>query len=861
MATVAAIKPETVGPEAIVGLSALEAAARLKADGYNQLPSAGPRRWYAVAGEVLSEPMFFLLIVVGAIYLALGDVQEAAALLVAIFLIIFITFYQQRKTEHALQALRDLSSPRALVIREGRQQRIAGREVVRGDIVLLAEGGRVPADAVVLSSLHLTTDESLLTGESVPVRKVAWGGQQQPSHPGGDDQPFVYSGTLVVRGQGVGRVQATGLRTEMGKIGKALQAVTVEDTSLQKETRRLVRLVALLGMGLCAVVAVLYGSTRGNWLQGILAGLTLAISMVPEEFPVVLTIFLALGAWRISQRRVLTRRIPAVEMLGAATVLCVDKTGTLTLNRMAVSKIFAGEAFHEVDSAAATLPEPFRLPIEYGALASAQNPFDPMEKAFHELERQQLADSETRRRGWKLTRAYPLSSRLMAVTQVWEAEEEGPFMVAAKGAPEAIAELCRFDRVRRAQLEQRAHSMAGEGLRVLGVARAQCARAELPSDPRGFDFQFLGLVGLADPVRPGVPDAIRECRAAGIRVVMVTGDFPGTAAYIGRQIGLERNDEVVTGTELDGMSDAELEVRARTTSIFARVAPEQKLRLVNALKASGEVVAMTGDGVNDAPALKAAHIGIAMGGRGTDVAREAAALVLMDDDFSSLVAAIRVGRRIYDNLKKAMGYVLALHVPIAGLTLIPVTLRWPLVLLPVHVLFLELLTDPACSVAFEAEPEEADVMDRPPRNPRQPLFSARMVWQSLLQGMNILVIVLAVFAIAWYQGRVEAEARSLTFVTLILANVGLIFVNRSWSHVAPLTLARRNPVLWWITGGALATISLLLYVPALQKLFRVVPLSPADLLLCVAAAALSIAGFEVLKLWRRSRGSKARSAA
>ncbi|MGH9602159.1 MAG: cation-translocating P-type ATPase [Terriglobales bacterium] len=855
MALVVTAKPEIAVTELPPGLSEREAAERLEAEGYNQLPSAEPRGWFSVAAEVLREPMFFLLIAIGVIYLVLGDIQEAMALLVAIFLIIGITFYQQNKTERALQALRDLSSPRALVIREGRQKRIAGREVVRGDIVMLSEGDRVSADAVVLSSLNLTTDESLLTGESVPVRKMAWDGEQQPGPPGGDDQPFVYSGTLVVRGQGVARVQATGLRTEIGKIGKALETLTVEDTALQKETRRLVRLLALLGLGLCALVTVLYALTRGNVLQGILAGLTLAISMVPEEFPVVLTIFLALGAWRISQRRVLTRRVPAIEMLGAATVLCVDKTGTLTLNQMAIRRIFSQGAFHDLDSPTAQLPERLHLPVEFGILASAQNPFDPMEKAFHALG-PHLAGFEQRRRGWRLRHAYPLSSALLAMTQVWEIPAESSYVVAAKGAPEAIAGLCRFSDAQWQELEQHVRSMAAEGLRVLGVARALHARADLPEGPQGFDFEFLGLVGLADPVRPGVPDAIRECKRAGIRVVMVTGDYPVTAAHIGREIGLERGDEVVTGAELTSMDDAELQRRIRTAGIFARVVPEQKLRLVNALKAIGEVVAMTGDGVNDAPALKAAHIGIAMGGRGTDVAREAAALVLMDDDFSSLVAAVRLGRRIHDNLKKAMGYVLALHAPIAGLALIPVALRWPLMLLPIHVLFLELITDPACSVVFEAEPEEKDVMDRPPRDSRQPLFTRRMVGQSLLQGVNILAIVLAVLAAAIYSGQDETRARALTFTTLILANLGLIFVNRSWSDIAPRTLLRRNPMLWWITGATLATLALLLYVPPLQSLFRVSALSPSGLLVCVSAAALSVAGFELLKLWRRIRGAR-----
>jgi len=768
-------------------------------------------------------------------------------LLAFVFVVMGITFYQERKTERALEALRDLSSPRALVIRGDEHKRIAGTEVVPGDLIIISEGDRVPADAELLSCTNFSADESLLTGESVSVRKACSDGKAVMARPGGDDLPFVYSGSLVVQGNGVAVVKATGVHTEIGKIGKALQKVEPEKTALQNETNRLVRNLAILGLVLCTLVVIIYGLTRNNWIEGFLAGITMAMAVLPEEFPVVLTIFLALGAWRISQSRVLTRRVPAVETLGSATVLCVDKTGTLTMNRMKVKKIFADGEFYELDDARDHMPEAIHEVVEFSILASQRDPFDPMEKAFKQLGDDYLENTEHIHKDWDLVQEYPLSKKLLAMSRVWRAPSGKDSVIAAKGAPEAIADLCHLNDVQRQELSGTIQALAQEGMRVLGVARAYFKEAELPDAQHDFEFEFLGLIGMEDPVRPGVADAVKECYSAGIRVVMITGDYPGTAQSIARQIGLPSN-QVVTGPELEKMSDSELQKRLREVSIFSRVVPEQKLRLVQALKANGEVVAMTGDGVNDAPALKAAHIGIAMGGRGTDVAREAASLVLLDDDFSSLVKAVRLGRRIFDNLKKAMAYILAIHVPIAGMSLIPVILEWPLVFFPVHVVFLELIIDPACSVAFEAEPEEADVMSRSPRDPQKPLFSGRTLGLSLLQGLSVLIIVLAVFAVSLYRGQGEAEARSLTYTTLIIANLGLILTNRSWSRTILETMSSPNPALWWVIGGALAFLGAVIYIPFLRDLFGFAHLHFIDIAICFMAGIASILWFEGLKI-------------
>jgi len=838
----------------VSGLSEKEASERIALEGFNEIPSAKKRSIISIALSVLREPMLLLLIASGIVYMVLGDIQEALMLLGFVFVIIGITLYQERKTERALEALRDLSSPRALVIRDGVSRRIAGREVVRGDIIVLSEGDRVPADGIVLDCNNLMIEESLLTGESVPVHKTESQDTTEMGRPGGDNSPFVYSGTLVVGGLGMARVAATGMHTEFGKIGKSLQTIEPEETLLQKETRRIVRNLALIGLSLCAVMAVVYGLSRGNWIDGFLASITLAMAILPEEFPVVLTVFLALGAWRISQSHVLTRRMPAIETLGSNTVLCVDKTGTLTLNQMSVDRISVGGEFLNVElNTAKEPPEQFHQLIEFSILASQTNPFDPMEKALKKLGDHYQNMTEHLHSDWAFMREYPLSKRLMALSRVWKSPNSEDYIIAAKGAPEAIIDLCHLSEAETLELSKQVERMAGDGLRVLGVAKAHFKQVSLPGDQHDFKFDFLGLLGFADPIRPAVPAAIQECYKAGIRVVMITGDYPVTAQHIARQVGLKPLDKVITGVELYNMSDEELRERIKTVNIFARVVPEQKLRLVNAFKENGEIVSMTGDGVNDAPALKSANIGIAMGGRGTDVAREAAALVLLDDDFSSIVKAIRLGRRIFDNLRKAMAYILAVHVPIAGLSLIPVLFGWPLVLLPVHVVFLELIIDPACSIAFEAEPEEPNVMSRPPRNRKEPLFSRRTIILSLMQGIAVLLVTLAIYGFTLNQGRGELEARSLAFTTLVIANLGLILSNRFWSKNVISSLRHKNAALFIIIAATLAILTLVIYVPFLRDLFRFGALHPNDLAVCFGAGVACILWFEVVKYLSRPR--------
>ena len=832
------------------GLTNEQVQEKQKREGLNELPSSKPKNLFAIAWGVVKEPMFLLLVACGALYLILGDVQEGLMLLGFVFVIMGIEFYQEKKTEKALDALKDMASPRALVIREGIEKRIAGRDVVTDDLVILQEGDRVPADVTVLYSVNLMADESLLTGESVPVRKSEWNGADKNTHPGGDDLPFVYSGSMIVQGNGIVKVTAIGSNTEIGKIGKALDSVEEEPTKLKTEMAVLVKRLAIIGISLCALVIVVFTLTRGDLLKGFLAGITLAMAMLPEEFPVVLTVFMALGAWRMSKKNVLTRKPSAVETLGSATVLCTDKTGTLTQNKMKVARLYNGKSFHTV-SKSNGFPDEFHEIIEYGILSSQTNPFDPMERAITNMGEAYLQNTEHIHTDWQMVKEYPLSKDLLAMSRVFTNHEKHRQTIATKGAPEAIFDLCHLQENEKKKYAEAVAEMASAGLRVLGVAKALIGTEDLPEIQHDFDFEFIGLIALSDPIRENVPAAVNECYQAGIRVIMITGDYPVTAMNIAREIGLKNHQVSISGPELQEMTEDELAEQIKNVNVFARVVPEQKLKIVNALKRNGEIVAMTGDGVNDAPALKAANIGIAMGEKGTDVAREASSLVLMDDNFASIVGAVKMGRRIFDNLQKALGYIFAIHVPIAGLSLIPVFVAdWPLLLWPVHIVFLELIIDPACSIIFEAEKEEKNVMNRPPKAIDEPFFGAKKIWLSCSQGIGILVVVFAVYLIGLKTGYSEQETRALAFTTLIAANIAVILSNRSWTRNIFQIMRTSNKTVKWVVGGAAFFLILILNVPFLLNLFQFEKISLTESLICIVAGFSSIVWFEIYKVWR-----------
>ena len=839
------------------GLGAGDAARRLQRDGYNELPTTERRSVLRILIEVMRQPMFMLLIGGGAVYLMLGDRIEAIMLLLFASLSVTITLVQESRSEKVLEALRNLASPRAMVIRDGRRFHVAGRDVVRGDLIVVAEGDRVAADALLLTAQDLMLDESLLTGESVPVRKVAsdtdpGAAVAEPRadaalRPGGDDLPCLFAGTLVVRGNGLARVHATGIHSEMGRIGRALGTIETEQPRLHQQMSRFIRNFALVGAVAGVLTVLLFGLLRGSWLEALLGGIALGMSLLPEEFPLVMAVFMAMGAWRISRARVLTRRAAAIEALGATTVLCTDKTGTLTENRMTVvALVGAADPWHE--TAQGPVDGQARAILDAAWKATPRQPTDPMDVAIHALVRSESGTASAMAPA--ILHSYGLRPEMLAMGNVVETAPGAAAAAFAKGAPEAVATLCGLSGDRRAAVHIQVDALAAAGSRVLAVARTApldpAQRQSLPDTIDGLPFEYLGLVAFADPLRINVPAAVAECRSAGIRVVMITGDYPATACAIGLQAGLDV-DGVISGDDLDALSDAELAERVKTAHIFARIRPEQKLRIVQSLKAGGDIVAMTGDGVNDAPALKAAHIGIAMGGRGTDVAREASSIVLLDDDFGSIVKTIRLGRRIYDNLRKAIEYIVAVHIPIAGLALLPLALGLPLILTPIHIAFLEMVIDPACSVVLEAEEEEDDVMKRPPRNPDSSILLPNRIAWAITQGCIVLALLAGVLISAARMGVVEADLRALVFTSLVLMNMGLILVNRSFSASIVRAFLRPNRSLWILLGGVSALLAVSVFWPPARALFHFGQPHWDDFGVALGVGVLSLLGLEMLK--------------
>jgi P-type Ca2+ transporter type 2C len=804
------------------GLEETEARARLKQFGPNVFGEARTRGSIQILRGTLREPMFLFLLGAAALYLLLGDLGEGLFLIGSALVSIGLVVAQEVRSEKALMALRALAQPTARVLRDGIVRRIAARELVPGDVILLGEGERVPADGEFVAGDVLAVDESILTGESVPVEKLP------------DAGAVLFAGTLLVRGQGTLCVTHTGAATQLGRIGASLASIDEEPTPLQRTSARIVGRLAVVAVVFCVLVAVAHTLVYGDWIAGALAGITLAIALLPEEFPMVLAVFMALGAWRMARRSVLVRRSAVVETLGATTLLCVDKTGTLTENRMTVAALWVDGSLHQVENGAALHREALRL-VGRTALASAVRPVDPMDRAVRDLARAAVPGNDDE----KLAplRSRPLQPDLLAVFQLWPESGGSDSMVAAKGAPEAIFRLCAFDAARHRELEAAVSSMAGQGLRVLGVASRRHA-GNAPEDLAQGPFEFEGLVGFLDPVRADVPAALAQARAAGISVAMITGDYPATALAIAKRAGIDTAPGVLTGVDIAGLDAQALRARIRDVRVFARVQPAQKLALVEAFRANGEVVAMTGDGVNDAPALRAAHVGVAMGARGTDVAREAADLVLLDDSFPSIVGGVALGRRIFQNLRKALVFVTAVHIPIAGLALLPLLLGLPPVLFPMHVVLLELVVDPVCSLVFESEPAEDSAMKRPPRAADESLFGRRQLLFALLQGSVLLLAIVGLYAVVLHAGYAEQPARALAFTALIAGALVMALAN-AVEPGNPL-FAKGRRAFWLIGAVALLVMALVLYVPAIERLFGVSSPPPgalaATLLLVLLAA-------------------------
>lgn len=841
------------------GLTEDEARARLAQHGPNEIESRERRVLWSTLADVATEPMFLLLLLAAAVYLVLGDLGEGLLLAGFALVTVGLVIVQQRRSEHALDALRDLAAPQVRVVRDGRVLRIAARDLVPGDMFLLAEGERVAADGVARDAVALTVDESLLTGESVPVRKLA-SSEPAASHdmrPGGDDQPHVFAGTLAVSGHGVAEVVATGRHSQVGRIGASLAGIDSAPTPLQQHLRRLVRIFGAAALLASGLLVLWHGLQRGDWMQGVLSAITFAMAMLPEEFPMALAVFLALGAWRLARIQVLSRQPAVIEALGAATVLCVDKTGTLTENRMQLRRLVGVDsaAAGTADVAAApgqALPEPVHRLLEYALLASRRGSADPMDRALFRHGDASLADTEHLHPQWLLEREYPLTPELLAMSQAWTGED-GRRRVAAKGAPEAVLDLCHLAPDRNEALLAHVRALADQGLRVLAVAQGTGGTVSpAPQQQHDFDFSLLGLLGFEDPLRASVPAAVAQAREAGIAVAMITGDHAATALAIARQAGIDAGAGALGGDAIDRLDDAALAQAVRSVRVFARVTPQQKLRLVEAFKRNGETVAMTGDGVNDAPALKAAHIGIAMGVRGTDVAREAAGLVLLDEDFGRIVGGVRMGRRIFDNLRKVMTYITAIHVPVAGLSLLPVVFGLPPLMLPAHVVLTELVIDPVCSLAFEGAPEDPRVMKRPPRRSDEGIVGWPMLWQGVLQGACLLAATLAIYVVALHGGRAEDVARTLAVVGLTAGNLMLVAVNACAGLGWRCLLAPTARAFWWIAGLASAALALAIALPDARRLLHFGLPAPGDLGLALGSVAVMVGvGAALLTFWRR----------
>ncbi|HZY93067.1 MAG TPA: cation-translocating P-type ATPase, partial [Thermoplasmata archaeon] len=789
--------------------------------------------------------LILLLIAAAVLYGLFGEPRDAALLAGSVVVITALDLYQQNRAEGALDALRELSAPEVMVVREGHRLKVPAREVVRGDVVVLTQGERVPADAEVSVDQGLVVDESLLTGESVPVRKSEGTGASEWERPGGDGRPFVYAQTLVLDGQGLAVVRSTGPRTEVSRIARALESVEVETPLLQRQMRRLIVTVTILAAILSVVVALAVGLRTSDWSAGLLAGLALAIALVPEEMPVVLTVYSVLGARRMASHQALARRFGAIPALGAVTVLCTDKTGTLTVNRMRVSEVRSGP------EAAGTFPT---RPagggdhvLGWAYLSSDPTSADPMESALAEAGRPHRFEASPGNEP-ELLRSQPFQASVGYSASIWRVGgHPGRLVAVIKGAPERILALGGLAATERGRWNSLLEEMASRGLRVVALAMTPIPSGDPELDLRELTFRPLGLVGFEDPMRPGVPEAIAECRKAGIRVILITGDFPTTAAAVAEAAGIEFPRRVVTGHELSSLDDPALDRVLEETNVFARSTPETKLRLVEALKRRGEVVAMTGDGVNDAPALRAASVGIAMGRRGTDVAREAADVVLLDDSFPTIVQAIRSGRGIYSNMRKAIAYLLAGHLAIAGLAVVPVLLGLPAVLFPVEIVFLELLIDPNSSLTFQAEPDEPRIMQVPPRDPSEPIFGVSAIAWTLVAGVTALAGTLGVYFWMLVSGHGVDESRALAFSTLIVSNLTLVLVNRSFSTSWIQSLRVPNRVFWVVIVGGGALLAASLYLPAVAGLFGFIPPAPGDLLLAVGVGFASVAWFDLLK--------------
>ena len=829
-------------PANLTGLTDAEVLEARKKHGPNLQQQKVKSTWWKMILEILREPMLVLLIIISVIYFVLEQYGEAWFMMAAIIIVSGISFYQDNRSRKALEALEALNTPLSKVIRNGIPVSILTPEIVPGDLVIAEEGSTINADGKIVHSNDFSVNESTLTGEAQAIYKSST-----------SEDPKVFSGTLASSGLAVYKVEKTGTSTRVGQIGKSIAEIKEEPTPLQKQIEAFVKGMALIGIIVFLGVWAFQYIESKNLLASLLKGLTLAMSILPEEIPVAFTTFMALGSRRLMKEGIIVKKTRTVETLGSATVICADKTGTITENKMTLQSVYAfsnnrlytGEK--EYDKEALTV-------IETAMWASEPVPFDPMEKTLHQIYEKHTSGDQ--RESFSMLHEYPLEGVPPMMTHIFE-NKSGVRIIAAKGAPEAILKLCHLTDVQLQEVQAIIDQLALQGYRILGVATASHTGNDFPAAQQSFPFALTGLVVFYDPPKPGIENVFRKFYEAGIEVKIITGDNPLTTKAIAGNAGIKNADDPIDGEALMKLNEKGFNEALRKYSLFTRMFPEAKLAAINGFKKDNQVVAMVGDGVNDGPALKAAHIGIAMGQRGTEMAKSAAALILMNDDLSKMVDAIATGRRIYSNLKKAIQYIISIHIPIILTVSLPLFLGWiyPDIFTPVHVIFLELVMGPTCSIVFENEPMEKNTMLQKPRPMTETFLNWRELGMSILQGLMITAGVLFMYQLTLKQGGNEAQVRTMVFSTLIFANIFLTLVNRSFYFSFVTTLRYKNNLLLGIITITLAILATMLFVDPVAMFFQLVHPELNDIGLCAGIAFISVFWFEAVKVWRRARNA------
>lgn len=822
----------------VSGLTAAEVLQSRKLNGSNRLDYKKASGLSDALKGLAKEPMVILLLVASAIYFISGNIGDGIFLAVAIVLVAAISLYQDRRSRMALEKLKTYTQPACKVVRDNEIKEIPSTDLVVGDCLLIEEGTLVAADGRILHSNDFSVNESILTGESLPVFKDS-----------SSEQPMVYLGTTVTSGLAIAEITAIGHQTALGRIGKSLDDIKEERTPLEQQITNFVRKMVIIGALVFLVVWAINFFKSYHLLDSLLKALTLAMSILPEEIPVAFTTFMALGAWRLMNTGIVVKQMKTVETLGSATVICADKTGTLTENSMSLEQVYLPAAEQVFRLAEAKGAEADHL-LQTAMWASEPIPFDPMEAALHNSYQQRT--SEDKRRAFSMVHEYPLGGKPPMMTHIFE-NNAGERIIAAKGAPEALIPLCNLSDQQINAANAAVEELSKAGYRVLAVADANWQGNAFPQKQQDFPFTFRGIVGFNDPPKKNTAAVLKQFYQAGIAVKIITGDNAATTAAIARQVGLQHAGQTMSGTELIELPDDLLRKRVAETAVFTRMFPEAKLKIINALKANHEIVAMTGDGVNDGPALKAAHIGIAMGKKGTEIAKQAASLILVNDDLAQMVEAVAIGRRIYTNLKKAIQYIISIHIPIILTVFIPLALGWifPNIFSPTHIIFLELIMGPTCSIIYENEPMEKNTMTLPPRPITDTFFNWKELTTSIIQGLVITAGTLFAYQYAVQQGYSESLTRTMVFTTLIAANIFLTLVNRSFYYSLLTTILYRNNLVLLIIGATVGLMALLLAVPAMSRFFQFEQLSGSQLLICVLTGFISVVWFEIVKAYKR----------